>query len=523
MVARLLRLRLALLGASLRGGARVVSRSLLLGVIGIAVAACLALAPEWFARSDPGRAALDILVSSILLAAIALVPFFGALTLLEPRQFSGLPVGSIRLATGLFVSSVLSWPMLWLFVLLSLRALLQPRWAEVPWSAVTAVGLTMLLAITFVRVSSALIGLISSSRAIAAIRMTGLLLLLAALPIAVFVLTEGFRSPLGAANAETVHILGLTPFGAPVAGLEYAIAGDTEAALLRFGIAAATLVVLVVVWYLLVARSLTTVMRPVPAGVVRDGFDSFDRFPARPRGVIASRVLSYWRRDPRYRVALVAIPVAPVVMLVALWIAGVEPQLLALLPLPIILLLLGWSIHNDVALDSTAIWMHVASGTRGRDDRIGRLAPVMLLGLPLVMFGSSISVTVAADWRVLPAVIGMNIAVLLVSAGVSSVFSVLIPYPATRPGDSPFAQPAVAGSRAGLAQTLSMLAALLLSLPPVLLSVQAIIEPRLPENLLALFFGLLWGVLMLGLGVALGGKIFERRGPEIVALTQTFD
>ena len=39
----------------------------------------------------------------------------------------------------------------------------------------------------------------------------------------------------------------------------------------------------------------------------------------------------------------------------------------------------------------------------------------------------------------------------------------------------------------------------------------------------ALFFGLLWGVLVLGLGVAIGGKIFERRGPEIVALTQTFD
>jgi len=147
----------------------------------------------------------------------------------------------------------------------------------------------------------------------------------------------------------------------------------------------------------------------------------------------------------------------------------------------------------------------------------------MLIGLPLAVVGSSITVTLSGDWRLLPAVLGMNIAVLLVAAGVSSVFSSLMPYPATRPGDSPFAQPAVQGSGAGLAQTVSMLTALVLSLPPVLLAVYAIVNPSLEINLISLVFCVLWGLSMLGLGVLVGGKVFDRGAPELIALTQTFD
>ncbi|NLA65147.1 MAG: hypothetical protein GX862_04330, partial [Leucobacter sp.] len=122
-----------------------------------------------------------------------------------------------------------------------------------------------------------------------------------------------------------------------------------------------------------------------------------------------------------------------------------------------------------------------------------------------------------------PAVIGMNLGVLLVSAGASSVFSALMPYPSTRPGDSPFAQPAVQGSGAGLAQTLSMLVALLLSIVPVYVAAQAIIEPTFLGNVWALLLGAVWGVVVFTACIWLGGKIFDRSAPELVALTQTFD
>ena len=148
---------------------------------------------------------------------------------------------------------------------------------------------------------------------------------------------------------------------------------------------------------------------------------------------------------------------------------------------------------------------------------------MLLLGVPLPLIGSSITVTVIGDWRVLPAVVGMNLGVLFVSAGVSCIFSVMMPYPTTRPGDSPFVQPQWSGSGSGLAQTLSMIAAILLSVPAVWFSVTAIADVALGENLWAVFFGSGYGLLILVAGILIGGRIFDRSGPELIGVTQVYD
>lgn len=498
-------------------------RNLLIGLISVAAAIAYAWLPQWFGHDALDRSSIDVFLASALLIAVALVPFFAQLDTLEPRQFAGYPVSSGSISFSMFVTSACTWPALWLLLWMAALVLRNPEWTEIPWAVAVWAVLTVLLAIVFVRVSSALVRLAVPRKAVSALRWVGLLLVLAALPVIVFMLTDAFGSARTTTMSDAARVLAWTPFGAPLAGLELVAQGDTSAAVTRFAVAAGSLLVLFLIWHLIVARSVTTIERPAPAGLASDGLEFFERFPAHPRDVIAARSLTYWRRDPRYRVALIAIPLAPVTMILALWVAGVDPHALALLPLPVILLLLGWSVHNDVALDSTAIWMHVASGTRGRHDRAGRLAPVMLIGLPLAIIGSSITVTISGDWRVLPAVIGVNVAVLLVAAGVSSVFSALMPYPATRPGDSPFAQPAVQGSGAGLSQTLSMLFAVLLSIPPVTFAVQAIVDPTFSQNVFALAFGVVWGLVVLGLGILIGGRLFDRSAPELVALTQTFD
>jgi len=523
VVARLFRLRIALLGSVFRGGFRAIFRTVLTAILAIALAVGYAWLPGWLSNDAAGRASIGVFLASALMAAIALVPLFANVRNLEPRQFAAFPARPGSVATALLLSTVLSWPMIWLLVWMAALVVLQPDWAVPPWALLVSALLTIGLSISLVRVSSGAVHLLVPRRAIGGLRWIGLLIALAALPLIVFLLTDAVRSAHSSAVHDTAEVLGWTPLGAPAAGLAYLEQGDVSAAVMRFAAAGAALLVLVALWYLIVARSLSTVERPDPDGVNSDGLELFERFPAHPREVIAARSLTYWRRDPRYRVALFAIPIAPIVMVAALWIAGVDPAMLSLLPLPVILLLLGWSLHNDVAYDSTAIWMHVASGTKGVHDRAGRLAPVLVIGLPLVILGSSLTVTVAGDWRTLPAVIGLNFAVLLVSAGAASVFSVLMPYPATRPGDSPFAQPAVQGSGAGLAQTLSMLVALILAVPPVLFAARPILEPELVTNLIALGFGVGWGLLVLWLCTLIGGRVFERGAPELVALTQTFD
>lgn len=528
MVARLVRLRLALLGAAFRGRPGEVSRRILLGALAAAAAVGLAWLPELVTSDGIGIAgakdlgAIDVILGSTVIAAAVIVPFFASRRRLEPRQFAQLPERPSTIATSLLATTVLSWPALWLLLWLVAICLMRPEHAETRWVLIVGALLALLLASCGSRVASALSKLLVPRRAGGTLRAVGVLALIAALPVIVFATAQALQTPGSTATADAAAVLGWTPFGAPFAAVALATAGDLPGALIRLAIALAAIAVLLQIWYPLVYVSLHRIERPARVAS-REDLGWFERFPARPASVIGARSLGYWTRDARYRIALIAIPLAPIAMVAALLVGGVAPATTALVPVPVILLLLGWALHNDVAMDSTAIWLHVASGTRGRDDRSGRLVPVLLFGLPVVLIGSSLSVTIAGDWRVLPAVFGMNIAVLLVSCAVSSVFSARMPYPATRPGDNPFTHPNTSGSGAGLAQSLSMLVTLLLVGPAVWASVTAMIELSFGANVFALAFGAGYGLIVLVCGILLGGRIFDRSAPELVAIAQTFD
>ncbi|UOQ60642.1 hypothetical protein MUN76_01260 [Leucobacter rhizosphaerae] len=523
MVARLFRLRLALLGSAFRGsfgrglGTTVWFLLLAAGAVG------LALAPTLVTDDPAERAVIDTLVGSAVLLAVFLVPFFENRRNLEPKQFASFPAGPGAIGFALLVTSIITWPFFLLVIWLVSLSVFRPEWGEPSWVAPVILGLTALFALASTRVMSGLSKLLVGPFYAGALRTVGLLLVVAFLPVAVFAGATAFGADGGSAMADASGVLALTPFGAPFAALAAAAGGDLDAVLPGLAILGGAVLFLIAIWIPIAWVSNQRIDRPIQRGIARNGLGWFERFSSRPSQVIAARQLTYWARDPRYRVALFAIPIAPIIMLVAFWIAGADLSALALVPLPVILLLLGWSQHNDVAMDSTAIWEHVASGTKGRADRAGRLAPVLMIGIPLALIGSSITVTVLGDWRVLPAIVGMNIAVLLVACGISSVFSVMMPYPATRPGDSPFVQPQWTGSGSGLAQTLSMLLTLVFAAPAVWFAVTAIVDIEFVENIWALLFGIGYGLLILGLGILIGGRIFDRSGPELIGVTQVFD
>lgn len=523
MVARLCRLRLTLLVAEFRGSFWRGVRSVFFVLLMFALAIAAAAAPVWFGLDEVHRTNTDIVAGSILLGALFLVPFFENRAHLEPRQFAQYPVSPGSIATALPLTTVLTWPFLVLAAWLVTLGVFRPEWGDPAWLAPAVLVGVGLLAVMSVRVMSALSKLIVGPDRAGVLRAVGTILLVAVLPVALFTLAAMFSADPDAVTSDTIEVLGWTPFGAPFAGLHVAAGGNLSAALPHFAVAGGLLVVLLIVWGPLVALSNRTVPRPANPALARRGLGWFERFAARPSQVIGARMLTYWARDPRYRVALFAIPFAPIVMLAAFWVAGADLTSLALVPLPVILLLFAWSLHNDVAMDSTAIWVHVASGIKGSEDRLGRLAPIMLIGLPTALIGSSITVTVIGDWRILPAVIGLNLAVLLVASGVASVFSALMPYPVTRPGDSPFVQPQWSGSGSGLSQTLSILLSIALSIPAVWVSVNAITHIEFMENVWALAFGVGYGVLILGLGVIIGGKIFDRGSAELIGVMQVFD
>jgi ABC-2 type transport system permease protein len=197
-------------------------------------------------------------------------------------------------------------------------------------------------------------------------------------------------------------------------------------------------------------------------------------------------------------------------------IAGVSGHIVSLLPLPIMCLFLGWSIHNDVAYDSTAVWMHVASGTRGIADRIGRIVPVLLIGAPLVVVGSIVTVVFYGDVAIMPAVFGVSIAILLVGVGLSSLTSALFPYPATKPNDSAFAQPQHTGAAASVIQSVTFIGVLVIASPVIGLAVLGITDsPDWFEAALLAGIGI-GGIVLVG-GITAGAAAYNRRGPQILA------
>ena len=522
MVARLFRLRVALLAAPFRETfTRSVGAVVAFAALFAAAVLAAILPPRWFAATEQ-LATFDTAVGAVILGAVVLVPFFANRGHLEPRQFAGYPMSASQIAVGLLGSTVISWPFLLLLSWVIALGVARPEWHAHPLALMATLVLVLVIAVCGARVASALSKLVVGSDRDGIVRAVGSVLLVAFAPVAVFVAATTFGDADGA-FVDVTSVLSWTPFGAPFAALWQLASGDEGGLAVRFIIAGGFALLCLLVWFPLVQASNERVERPADSAVARRGLGWFERFPARPASVISARTLTYWARDPRYRVALVAIPIAPIVMLLAFWVAGAGITVLALLPLPVMLLLLGWSLHNDVAMDSTAIWSHVASGIRGREDRAGRLAPVLVVGVPLAVIGSSLTVTVLGEWRILPAVIGLNLGVLFVAAGVASVFSVLMPYPTTRPGDSPFLQPQWSGSGSGRAQTMSIIVAMLLSLPPVWFALNAVFDVEFTANLWALLFGIGYGAVVLLLGVLIGGAVFNRSAPELIAVTQVYD
>jgi ABC-2 type transport system permease protein len=245
------------------------------------------------------------------------------------------------------------------------------------------------------------------------------------------------------------------------------------------------------------------------------GLGWFGRMPHGATGAIAARSITYWFRDARYWVSFIMIPIVPLLVIVPLGLAGIPLAYTALIPVPLMCLLLGWSLHNDTAYDSTAVWLHVASGVRGASDRAGRLVPVLIAGILVIGLGSSVTVFVIDDWRLLPSVIGVSTALLLGGLGVGSITSARFPYPAVKPGDSPFQQPQSTGAITAFVQSLTMFGSLLIALPALIFAAMGLlVDPAWHAASFAAGIGL--GVLTLVAGVWIGGRVFDRRGPEIL-------
>jgi ABC-2 type transport system permease protein len=536
VVAHLVRLRLTLLGNTLR---RSVWQTIGLAVAvlyGLSVVTVLVGAAIVGGRTDPGLTGDALtLVGALVVLGWWVVPLFafGLDSTLDPMRFTTFAIPRRTLLTGLAVAGLVSVPaavtalaalgsaLAWSTDVLALLAALLGAVAALALCVVGSRAITTLCA-----------PLLDSRRYREVLMVAAIVPLLAIGPFFAWLSSvtagssgttvtldggEGTADAVGAAAS----VVAWTPFGAPWAWAGAVHDGAWGRLAAQVLVVVATLVLAVVVWDRALARTLVT-----PRGGGRDagrtrGLGWFARVPATPTGAVIARCATYWLRDPRYAASLALVPLMPLVVVVLGVSSGAGAGLL-LLVAPLAAFVLGFGLSNDVGYDNTAFALHVATGTSGRADRWGRVVPVVVLGVPLVVGLAVAGVAVAGRWADLPAMLGLTLGVLGAALGVSSAVSTRLVYPVPKPGESAFKTVQGAAMATMLAQGVAFLATTALMVPTLAVGLPALLLPSTPLGAVALAVGLATAVVVLVVGVRVGARTYERRLPELLAQVTAF-
>ena len=517
MVAQLVRLKLRLLANQFRRSPWQVVGLVLALLYGLAIT-LLAVGILFALRLVPVAVAAPIVTiggSIAVLGFLDVAPLLGVDDTLDPRRFALFGIDRTRLATGLALAALIGVPALALALVSLATIVTWSRSVGAALVAILAVPVTVLMCVLVARISAAGAGLLLATRrsreAIAAVAILGLVLL-APLTLLLSDVHLGGGALRGVLTVS--RVLSWTPLGASWAAPASIAAGNARG-VAQLAIGFVTVGLLWLAWRAVVARVLVTPARHGRPQTVA-GLGWFDRMPATPLGAVAARSLTYWSRDVRYRVSALIIPITPLALVLVLGFVDVPGRYLALIPVPIVALFAGWLSHNDIAYDSTAIWLHVAAGVRGAADRLGRLAPVLLVGAPLLVLGSFVSALLFGEPLAAVGLIGVAAALLLSGMGLGAITSALLPYPVPRPGTSPFQQPNSSNGLTAVVQSALFLLQILAAAPAIACTLAGVLGPD-SWYWASLASGLLVGGIVLYAGTRRGAVVFERRGPELLA------
>lgn len=466
-----------------------------------------------------------VVIGTVLLVGWAVIPvlMFGADESVTPRKFATLGPDPRRLAPALAVAACLSVPAFFT-AFVCLAAVVVWRGAGL---ATTAVALGSALAAFATCVLAARISTALATRVLAARRarelaaVVGGLALLASVPLVIALGSQGLEGALEQLPAVT-QVLAYTPFGAAWAAPAAAAGGSWVGAaghlLLAWGFVGAGLLV----WTAQVDRLL--VDPPSTVGAARRRADAFLPRPDDPRPTTTSgaavavgrRALRYWVGDPRYLASLASTLLMPLLIALLLAVVGSSAVPGAILVAPLVAGAIGWGRHNDTAFDGTAFWMHVSAGVPGVADRAGRAAALSVWAVPLCVLVGLGGAAVSGRWELLPAALGLALGLFGAGLGVAMVSSVVLPYPAPRVGDSPFATETGAVGASLVAQLVATTATGILAVPvTVLFWLTA--TGRAEVGWAALAVGVVGGAVTLVAGVVVGGRILDARGAQLLA------
>ncbi|SEJ31841.1 hypothetical protein [Demequina mangrovi] len=469
----------------------------------------------------------DLLVAAVAILTLGwvVVPLVlsGLDDTLDPSRFRALGVSARTIMPGITVAAFLTLPALFVGGALGILGLSwRASGGAVLAVAIAGLALAHGCLVLAARVSAAWGARVLSSRRAKLATFTALACALAAAaPVAYVLFRDGLTAVIEADLDPLLARLGGTPLGAGVAAPERAAAGDWWGAAWRLGLQAGWLVLLHAAWRDTVAHQLVS-----PLGRGGGAQRRHDRIlePVRtlihPRdpatAAVHARLIRAWVSDPRYLASLAGVLLLPVTFF-ALVVPVFDLDRRWAYVVPVVLAAtIGWGRHNDVAFDSTALWLDLVSGRLGQAVMRGRLAASASWALPLILVTALAVIAWAGRWDHAPGLLGACIGVLGVSLGVAAVSGVVIPYRAPAPGASPFGSE-VGAVGAGLVAQLASSAVLAVLVPLVLLPFVLSLTVAPAWGWVACVVGAVAGVAGYAGGVRGAGAIYDRRAGALLA------
>lgn len=364
-------------------------------------------------------------------------------------------------------------------------------------------------------------------------------------------------------------IAGWTPFGAPWAIARWAYEGQWLLAAAALAITVAWGALGLWLWQKVLGPAMRGSANPVPAAVdtaIAEGrnlvdpakgapdaaeaitspsmmrwlpgverWQSFGMSPA--ASAIAQRTFVYWIKDPRLSTQLLACLIMPILAVVMTRIpmrfehdasdpasaaaATASMSIMGWVLVGLCPLMMGMVVGALAQYDSTALWVEVAAGVRGRDDRSGRV----MGSLPAVAVSLVLALGIYLAFARPGVKMGALLAVLCVLLFCASLAAALVlgsrwVYPVQPPGTSPMSTKGTGQFMATMVlQMGGWLAAAILMIPalgPLLWMYFAPPGGTIWAFPVASVWAIVWGVLLVVFAVRIGGRWWDRYSVQIL-------
>ncbi|WP_026555371.1 hypothetical protein [Arthrobacter sp. 35W] len=516
MVAHLLRLKLDLLRNSLKRSTMAVVGLVIGGLYGLGMLVLVLVGLVLLGSADLEIAStVIVLAGSAVILGWLVIPVLaaGVDMTLDPARFTTFAIPMRTLLTGLALSGLIGIP----GAITALAALgTVGTWWRHPLAAVAAVVCAALAVMTCIVASRAMTAASSNLAASRRFKdVSGLVLLIPLMLLGPIIAgTSDVLRNFAEVLPALARTLSWTPLGAAWSVPADLAGGHYGAAGLKFLIAVGTLAGLLWLWKIFLARALVTPAHSGGARKTAGNIGFFRWFPATPTGAVAARSLTYWFRDPRYAAGLVISPLLPLVFVLV----GVQSgsMFMLLFAGAIATYLMCWFISTDISYDNTAFALHVATGVSGAADRMGRALACAVIAVPLGIVYTVVGAALNDAWAYLPGTLGLTLALVGASLGLASVFSARFTYNVPAPGESPLKSKPGNSFSSVLVQMAGVTGVAVMVLPVAVLSIVGVLAQQAHLSWIALAVALVLGTLFLVLGIRWGGRIYDKRAPELL-------